>query len=250
MKRQHISLGLLVLVAALITLVVEAPANWLAQTVWRLSEGQVVLSDASGSLWHGSAVLGLSGTLERPGASLAMPGRVAWKFSGLGSTGIRWTLQGESLVLPVDAEVGLSAVKINAGTATLPCELLDTLGGALQTLQLRCQASFGWQTLSLPVSPTSQNGGTVTLLNLTSALSAVKPLGDYRLEWHQNGPGLEYTVLTQRGPLQITGQGTTPGGFRGQADVAAGTPPDVAERLRSLLATLGPPGPNGTLLQY
>jgi general secretion pathway protein N len=128
--------------------------------------------------------------------------------------------------------------------------MLDALGGALQTLQLRCQATIGWQTLSLPVSSTSQNGGTVTLLNLTSALSAVKPLGDYRVEWHQNGNGLDYTVLTQRGPLQINGQGKNPGEFRGQAQVAPGTEPDVAERLRSLLATLGPPGPNGTLLQY
>jgi general secretion pathway protein N len=250
MRRQPLVLGLLVLFAALVTLILDAPANWLAKELYGLSDGQVTLADASGTIWHGSAVLSLSGTLDRPGASLALPGRVAWQFSGLGSKGMRWNVEGESLILPVEAEVGLSSVKINAGTASLPCELLDTLGGALQTLQLRCQASIGWQTLSLPVTSTSQNQGTVTLQNLTSALSVVRPLGDYQLDWHQNATGVGYTVATQRGPLEITGQGSEPGGFKGEARIASGTPPEVAERLRSLLATLGPSGPNGTLLQY
>ena len=250
MNRRRMSLLIVMLLATLITLLINAPANWLARAVAHESEGALLLSDATGTLWAGSAVVGLSGTLEHPGSSLALPGRVAWHFSGIGSRGVRWNLQGESLLQPVEAEIGLSRVTIGAASASLPCELLDALGGALQTLHLRCQASVEWQTLSLPVSSAAQNGGTVTLLGLTSALSNVKPLGDYRIDWHQTPAGLDYQVATQRGPLSVTGHGKAPGSFSGAAQVAPGTPADVAERLRSLLATLGPSGPSGTLLQY
>jgi general secretion pathway protein N len=250
MTRRIAPLAVVMLLATFITLLINAPANWLARAVAHETQGAVLLADATGTLWAGSAVLGLSGTLDHPGSSLALPGRVAWRFSGIGSRGVRWNLQGESLLQPVEAEIGLSRVTIGAASASLPCELLDALGGALQTLHLRCQASVGWQTLSLPVSSTSQNGGTVTLLGLTSALSSVKPLGDYRIDWRQSPDGLDYSVATQRGPLSVTGHGKAPGSFAGAAQVAPGTPADVAERLRSLLATLGPSGPSGTLLQY
>ncbi len=250
MTRRRWLLAVVIVVAALVTILLNAPANWLARLAYNKTDGALVLSDASGTVWHGSAVVGLSGTLENPGAALALPGRLAWKLAGFGSRGLRFTLQGESLLTPVDADLGFYGVALSAGSAALPCELLDALGGALQTLQLRCQATIGWQTLSLPVSSTAQNGGTVTLLGLTSALSTIKPLGDYRIDWHQSTGSLTYQVTTARGPLAIAGQGQVPGSFSGTAQVQPGTAPDVADRLRSLLATLGPSGPSGTLLHY
>jgi general secretion pathway protein N len=243
---------LLVIVLAMIaTLVVMAPANWIARRIANETEGALILADASGSLWHGSAVLSVSGTLEHPGVALALPGRIEWKFAGWSSLGARWTVAGQGLGGPVEAQIGLAHVHIGSGSAELPCELLDAAGGVLQTLGLRCHATLGWQAITLPATSDGKNAGSISLSELSSALSPIRPLGDYRVDWVENAAGgLDYQVTTLHGSLLISGQGKSPGSFSGAAQIAPTAAPETAERLRSMLATLGPSGPGGTLLQY
>ncbi|MEY4749321.1 MAG: hypothetical protein RIQ60_1535 [Pseudomonadota bacterium] len=74
------------LLGALLALIVFAPARWLAQGIASASQGHVLLADASGSLWNGSAVLVLAGGDGAVDARV-LPGRLSWtltpRLSGL-----------------------------------------------------------------------------------------------------------------------------------------------------------------------
>jgi general secretion pathway protein N len=251
MRRYTLAYWILFVIALLLTVVITAPANWMARKVARESDGRVVLADASGTLWHGSAVLAIGGTPGQPSIALALPGRISWDFAGLSGIGGRFVVSGGGIPQPFDVDLSFGHVKLAPATATIPCELLDAIGGMMQTLALRCQATIGWQTLSWPAAPATQNSGSVSLFNVTSALAAVRPLGDYRVDWQAAADGtLKYQLSTSTGALMLAGQGTWPGGFEGTAQIAPSAPPDVHERLRAMLATLGAPGAQGTLLKY
>lgn len=251
MKTRTAAYWLLFLAVAFITIAFTAPANWMARKIAKETEGRVVLADAAGTLWHGSAVLSLGGTPGQPAAALALPGRMRWDFAGLAGLSGRFVISGEGIPQAFDVDLSMSHIKLLPGTASIPCELLDALGGMLQTLALRCEATIAWQTLSFPGALATPNSGSVSLFNVTSALAAVKPLGDYRVDWQAGSTGaLKYQLSTLRGALVLSGQGSFPGGFDGEAQIAPTATPDIHERLRAMLATLGAPGPGGTLLKY
>ena len=56
-------------------LVTQAPAQWLADSLARATQGRLLLAEARGSLWDGSAVLVLTGGAGSRNAS-ALPGRL------------------------------------------------------------------------------------------------------------------------------------------------------------------------------
>ena len=60
-------------------LVANAPAQWLADGLHQASAQRLLLADARGSLWNGSAVLVLTGGAGSQGAS-ALPGRLQWQL--------------------------------------------------------------------------------------------------------------------------------------------------------------------------
>ncbi len=248
LRLAFIALFVLVLLA---TLLVFAPANWLAIKMARASDGRIVLADAQGTLWHGSAVLGFGGTPGAPARALALPGRMRWDLAGPAGLGARFLVTGEGIAQPLTAELSRAGLKLLPGSVLVPCEILDTQGGLLQTLALRCQAVIGWQALSWPEASGVENSGTILLSGVSSALAAVKPLGDYRIDWRYAMNGiLNYQVSTASGALLISGRGALPGGFDGTAQISATAAPDVREKLKDMLATVGPQGPAGTLLKY
>ena len=65
------------LCGALLAAIVFAPAAWLAGWVERASQGHLLLADARGSLWNGSAVAVLTGGAGSRDAR-ALPGRLQW----------------------------------------------------------------------------------------------------------------------------------------------------------------------------
>ena len=58
-------------------LATQAPAQWLADSLQHASGGRLLLAEARGSLWNGSAVLVLTGGTGSRDAS-ALPGRLEW----------------------------------------------------------------------------------------------------------------------------------------------------------------------------
>jgi len=220
---------------ALLGLVAFAPAAWLADAVESGSNGHLVLADARGSLWRGSAVLLLAGGTGSRDAR-ALPGRLEWTLwpSGLGlAVELRHAccLNGAPQVR-LQPGFGTLAVRLQgaptwigqwpaawlAGLGT-PWNTLD-LGGALRLASpgLTLQSAQGrWRV---------EGSAAVEVLNATSRVAIVPSLGSYRLQLGSDPArrgAAQLNLSTIEGALQLSGQGSLgPGGlrFRGEAQAA------------------------------
>ena len=222
------------IVGILVGLVAFAPASWLASAIASATGQRLVLADARGTIWSGSAVAVLAGGPDSRDATY-LPGRLDWTLVP------RW--YGVDLAARHDCCLnGTTTVQIRPGLgrirATLvprtdwvgqwPSAWLAGLGTPWNTLQL----GGSFRLLSPGVTIESVEGrwrldGRIELVldGVSSRLTTLDTLGSYRvtLTGDRNGPTL-LTVTTQEGPLQLTGNGTWgPGGvkFRGEARAEA-----------------------------
>ncbi|MGH6690879.1 MAG: type II secretion system protein N, partial [Gammaproteobacteria bacterium] len=76
MSRRSFALGLVLAAAAAValTVVVRAPAAWVGD--WVQSHGRLCLVDARGTVWSGSALLGMNDGRQ----IMLIPGRVSWRM--------------------------------------------------------------------------------------------------------------------------------------------------------------------------
>jgi general secretion pathway protein N len=232
------------IVGILVGIVAFAPASWLASAIASATNQRLVLADARGTIWSGSAVAVLAGGPDSRDATY-LPGRLEWTLAP------RW--YGVDLAARHDCCLnGTTTVQIRPGLgrirATLvprtdwvgqwPSAWLGGLGTPWNTLQL----GGSFRLLSPGVTIESVEGrwrldGRVELVleQVSSRLTTLETLGTYRvaLTGSSNGPTL-LTVATQEGALQLTGNGTWgPGGvkFRGEARAEAGDEPALANLL-------------------
>ncbi|RZL92606.1 MAG: type II secretion system protein N [Variovorax sp.] len=232
-------------------LVAFAPASWLARAVASATDGHLLIVDTRGSIWRGSGTVVLAGGAgSRDAASL--PGRLHWRM-GLKGAGLQVASRQDCCIngeLLLGIRPGLGRVEVSVDNradwlARLPASVLAGLGTPWNTLQpggslrlsareLRFESVQGrWR----------QSGGlTLDVLNLSSRISTVAPLGSYRLSLDADAatPGVSTLQLsTVEGALQLTGAGTlSPGGksrFTGEATAAPGR----EEALNNLLNIIG-----------
>lgn len=217
--------------AALATLV-HAPAQWGADALQWSSQGRVQLQASQGSLWQGSAVLVLhSGDGVTPQRRLPTPVHWRWQWQAGGPLlhlqSACCTPQG--LRLHARWHDGGWTVQLADGVSHWPLHLLSAWGAPWQTLQAQGRLVLDSQGLGL-----RGHGGQwhwqgqlhATVLNLSSALSPLQPVGTYRLALHSDAPGgPALTLSTRQGPLLLQGQGDWSLGhfrFRGEARASAG----------------------------
>jgi general secretion pathway protein N len=197
-----------------------APAVWVQRAVYAASDGRVVLRESHGSVWHGSAQLGLSGGSGAKDAA-RLPGRVQWDLRlGLGSLHIALradccTTQAQALELTP----GLHnwRLKLAPGESTWPADVLAGLGTPWNTVQLQGSLLIKTPGLTL-VSAVDrmQMEGSASLQTpgLSSGLSTLRPLGSYALQL-QGGAQPTLELRTESGSLQLQGTGRwTAGRFR------------------------------------
>jgi len=233
---------------ALVALVAFAPAAWLAGAVAQTTDERLLLADARGTVWQGSAVLVLTGGSGSRDAS-ALPGRLHWRL-GLDGTALALRarqaccLNGELLLrvvpglgrlrieLPVNTAAGAAGVAIGQW----PASWLVGLGTPWNTMQ-----PAGTLQLSSPglwleqVQGRWRFSGRAELLlgSMASRLSTLDTLGSYRLLLAGDASGGEAATLqlsTTSGALQLSGSGQFLGSgaashlrFRGQASAEAGS---------------------------
>ena len=236
------------IVGILVGLVAFAPASWLAHAIASATSQRLVLADARGTIWNGSAVAVLAGGPDSRDATY-LPGRLEWTLAP------RW--YGVDLAARHDCCInGTAVVQIRPGLgrirATLqprtdwvgqwPSAWLGGLGTPWNTLQL----GGTFRLLSPGVTIESVEGrwrleGRVELVleGVSSRLTTLDTLGTYRvtLTGAGNGPAL-LTVTTQDGPLQLSGNGTWgPGGVKFRGEARADTADEQA--LSNLLNIIG-----------
>jgi general secretion pathway protein N len=247
------------LVALLVTVLVIAPAQWVASAVANATGSRLELAEASGTMWNGSALLVLASSHE-PGAPRAtLPERLAWRLSP-------WSLLAGQLDLTLTHPSALSqpltvrAPLIGGGTTTLgattlrvPASLLVGIGAPWNTIRPGGILLINWDRLQLE-SRRVQGNISAEWQYASSALTPVSPMGHYRLQTNGVWPGTQLDLLTISGPLELTGSGTIPEGgrlrFTGRAQAMAGTDPGVKAQLTGLISLLGRRDGEGALLNF
>ena len=222
---------------------VFAPARWLAGPLERASGGRLLLGEARGTVWNGSAQLTLSGGAGSTD-SAALPTRVDWKL------GPRWDgLQAEvdsscCTSTPVAVRIlprwGGALVRVADSQTHWPAALLAGLGTPWNTLQFDGELQLATEGLSvewvqgrLAIAGRAE----LTAQRLSSRLSTLRPMGSYRITVLGGAtPTLQLDTL--EGSLQLSGTGQWVGSrlhFSGVASAA----PDSESVLSNLLNIIG-----------
>ena len=228
---------------ALVALVLFAPAAWLARGVHSASSGQIVLADARGTVWNGSSRFIFTGGAASRDAT-ELPQGIAWT--------LRPALSGVTarIAAPCCTSAPLAATitpRLTGADAALTVPLmrmgaavLAGLGTPWNTiapqgqLQLQGQAlTLAWREGRLRIG----GSATMDLTDMSSRLSTLAPLGDYRLTL-QGGDAPTLTLETLKGGLELSGAGQWVGArlrFNGEASAA----PERLDALSNLLNIIG-----------
>lgn len=242
-------------------LAIFAPASWLADAVARASNGRVLLAEAEGSLWRGSALPVLTGGPGSKDAAV-LPSRLDWSLSPfLG--GLRLKLAQACCIEPgleLEWRPGWNrmsiAVKPGAqGVGHWPAAWLEGLGAPWNTLRPGGQLRLATQGLTLESSGGPGGGWQVhgraelDWLQASSRLSTLDALGSYRIGLAgapvpgDGAPGSDgtrptLTLRTLDGALQLTGSGQWgPRGLKFTGDARAA--PGFEPALNNLLNIIG-----------
>ena len=228
-----------------------APAAWLAAAVASATGERLLLTDARGTLWNGSALPVLTGGPGSRDAS-ALPGRLEWQigFSGFGAE-LRarqaCCLRGEVRALIRPGFGRLSVQVLPAESSTIgqwPAAWLAGLGTPWNTLQLG-----GTLRLTSPGMTVDWVQGRVRfsgeaaldIANVSSRVATLDTLGSYRFSIRGNaasGDAASLSLITVDGALRLSGEGEWTGTglrFRGEATAA----PDSETGLNNLLNIIG-----------
>jgi general secretion pathway protein N len=241
MKRALLWLGLTVLVGA-VTVLVFLPAAWLGPMVERQTGGRLTLGDAQGTLWRGSAFVG-GAAGEGGSVTPLLPGRFSWRLSPLVLFGqVSMELANEkALAQPVRITGSWSQWQVSAGELLLPAEGLAGLGAPLNTLAPSGVIKLSWNLLDIARQGQAvvvQGRTVLSLTDMGSRMSPVKPLGSYEVAMDWRGQQADMALRTVRGALLLSGSGTLANGrlrFSGQASAANG----YEDTLGNLLNLLG-----------
>jgi len=247
----RLAIGAGVVLGALLALVVFAPAAWLAGGVASATGQRLLLSDARGTVWRGSAVLVLTGGADSRDAA-ALPGRLEWRI-GLAGMALAVSARHECCLngeLQLRVEPGIGRVRLTLPAADgvrgqWPASWLAGLGTPWNTLQLG-----GWMKLASPGLTAEAVQGRwrldgsaeLQLDDMSSRLSTLPRLGSYRIGIASAGDGgaggAGISLATIEGPLQLSGSGQWAAGgvrFRGEARADQG----AETALNNLLNLIG-----------
>ena len=255
------------ILGACFALVTQAPATWLANAISNASQQRFVLQNAQGTVWRGSAIALLSDGNQpspaRPSSSVALknqinhqpsgiplPTRLHWNFSSAFDFSLmRFVMRAEmksACCTPEPLQLAISfgwqglRIHIANQQSQWPANWLVGLGAPWNTvqpegtMQLRTE-NLTWQ--SNASTSSMQGTAELTLSQLATPLSTLRPLGTYRLRV-QGGDTMAVSLATLEGGLQLSGHGQWANGrlrFKGEARAQ----PAFEAALSNLLNILG-----------
>lgn len=226
-----------------------APAAWLARAVDSASGGRILLAEADGTLWSGSALPVLTGGPGSKDAAV-LPSRLGWSLRPFWG-GLRLSLNQECCIAPglqVELRPGLKqwrvAVLPPAETVgQWPAGWLEGLGAPWNTLKPGGQLRIATRQLELVSGAAGwQMSGQadLELLRASSRLSTLDPLGTYRVRLSGQPAGAtQLNLSTLDGALLLNGNGQLgqKGGLRFRGDARAA--PGAEAALNNLLNIIG-----------
>lgn len=233
--------------AFLLTLLITAPASLLDHYLQNATGGRLVLSNAGGTIWSGSATPALR---PQTGYALALQ-PLRWEVSMLpllgGKIAVRLQWDVSPAAPPMGAIVSFDRAELHQARLLLPARIIEEASPALKPARLHGQLQIQGEKIALSKNGI-EGGVTVDWLQAGSAFSSVDPLGDYRLTLSGAGDHVRIGLATISGKLLLEGQGSWSVArgleFRGRAQAT----PENREALAELLRNLGPeetPGIHG-----
>lgn len=218
---------------AALGLVAFAPATWLAQAVANSTSERLLLADAEGTIWSGSAVAVLTGG---PGSrdARALPGRLGWQLRPAG-LGVRLSFTQDCclrspLSLTFKPGIGRLSAELTSQAppgsqaGQWPAAWLIGLGTPWNTLQLNGMLGLETQNVRIEwVQGRLRIDGQmqITLRDMASRVTTLDRLGSYRLSvMGASQPDVALSLLTEDGVLQLRGEGSVGASglhFRGEA---------------------------------
>jgi general secretion pathway protein N len=241
-------------VTVALTVLAAFPAAWIADSIASQTQRRVLLADADGSIWKGSATLALSAGAGSEIAAV-LPGRLQWSvaFWPLLTGTLRMVVtHSQSMSGPVGVAVTPLGWTAQAGAVRLPASMLEGVGAPFNTLRPDGLMRIDWSALQgrfFGEPGTGMTGHlTLRLDQVSFAVSRLRPLGSYRAEidWSGGSGRLELTTLA--GPLHLQGNGIV--GRHARFEGTANADPDAATQLVGLLSLLGRREDNVTRLHY
>ncbi|HMS25826.1 MAG TPA: type II secretion system protein N [Burkholderiaceae bacterium] len=233
----------------LIACILFAPAAWLNYSVKKYSNDRIVLNDAQGSVWQGSAQLLLSGGAGSRDAT-TLPGRIRWQIRPQIPYNVHLELNADCCtseafqILLIPKLSGILA-EIKPSQSTWPATLLSGLGAPFNTIDL--QAMLKLQTQQFHLSWLNQQfkldgQAELDIIDASTRLSTLKPVGSYRIGL-QGGTIPKINVQTLNGSLLLSGTGEFTENhwrFRGEATAAPGSEAALNNFLDILGRRVGP----------
>lgn len=238
-------------IGGVVALVAFAPAGWLANGVAAASGGRVLLTDARGTLWSGSALPVVTGG-EGSRDAAALPDRLEWRLGLAGLTPelrLRQAccLRGQVRVL-VSPGWGRMSLRVLPDQGTTigqwPAALLAGLGTPWNTMQMAGTlrlTSPGMTIESVQGRTRFTGDAALDIAHVSSRVSTLDTLGSYRLTLRgdaASGDASSLNLITVDGSLRLSGSGQWSGGglrFRGEAEAAEGS----ESALNNLLNIIG-----------
>jgi len=215
-----------------------APASILVEPVAKASGHGVRLSNATGTVWHGSAAVAIA----RRGVGFAVD-EVRWRFRPL-------RLLAGQVAFAIEARAGTWQARGEVARSPMSWRLGGfRAAGDASALGTAHPLAATWQPAGAVVveapdlawdGERMSGEATVEWRDAALALSAARPLGSWRVVATGDGPAMKLSLATTKGPLRLSGNGTLalPGrlAFAGEARAEPG-------RERELEAVLGLLGP-------
>lgn len=231
--RYRVLLTLLFGSVFLVGLIFFAPASLAGYALERASGGALTLAQTRGSLWNGSGV-----ALLRLKARYQTLGNYRWNLK-LFSASLQ-VQAGEAAPMTVRYVPFSGRINIYNVHVTLPASIFAIAAPELGPYQLQGSLETSCDHLTLEAG--GMNGQiTMDWLHAASALSTIRPLGDYRILLQGNGDTLNAQLSTLSGKLQLSGNGSydnaTGMHFSGTAQAAPGT---AETELNEMLHHMGP----------
>ncbi|MET0209344.1 MAG: type II secretion system protein N [Burkholderiaceae bacterium] len=235
----------------ILALVLFAPAAWVASWVASATGQRLLLADTRGSVWTGSARVVLS---PGPGSREAseLPERLGWALRPAwidGALGMRLTLDQSCCIRPaspITLRAGFGRTTLRLPDATpeqpwirWPAGWLVGLGTPLNTVSpdgLIVLSAQGFVMDGIDGRWQMKGIAQVELRQFSSRLSQLAPLGSYRLNL-LGGPTPQLMLMTQEGPLQLSGQGSLGARIRFQGEAVSAPGSEAA--LANLLNIIG-----------
>ncbi len=229
--------------AFLLTLLISAPASFLDLGLQHATQGRVLLANATGTVWNGSATPALR---TQDGRFITLP-FLHWEialpslFTGKIQARLLWNDQ--SPASATEAVISLNQVELHHALFQLPARALAEASPLLKPAQFRGQLQI--QGDHIVFSNRGMEGiASVDWRQASSALSAIAPLGDYHLALNGSGNSIHIGLTTTSGILVLEGDGNWLAGhgleFHGKARASAGNNDNLSELLHNLGPELSP----------